>query len=96
MIKKQYIYKSPMTGLEYLDTLHTKQLMNLRKEYKRFLFTPGWGNLTFDIPGGTVTVNISEINQVLSDRPHIPRCSETKRIRQIAAKSKVRSYQSSN
>jgi hypothetical protein len=79
-----------MTGVEYLQTLHTKQILNLKNEYQgRLMFR---GTVRFTWNGTLVEFTYKELKQILSERPHIPRRLETKRIRQIAAKSKVRAH----
>jgi hypothetical protein len=83
-----------MNGIDWLRKLHTKQLLNLKKDCAKELIyhgtaTPNWNNPTF-------RVTYEELKQVLSERPHIPRGLETKQIRQASAKYKVRSYQSPN
>jgi hypothetical protein len=82
-----------MTGIEYLRTLHTKQLMNMRNEYSSSLICSNI--LGCIVNGHLIPVTYDELKQVLSERPHIPRQLEAKRIRQKAAKSKRRFYQSS-
>jgi hypothetical protein len=82
-----------MTGVEYLRTLHTKQLMNMRNEYSKALICHNL--LGCIVNGHLIPVTYDELKQVLSERPHIPRQLEAKRIRQKAAKSKRRLYQSS-
>jgi hypothetical protein len=77
-----------MTGVEYLQTLHTKQILNLKNEYQGRLIR--WGGIVEKYKGNDVVVALEDIKQVLGERPHIPRQLEAKRIRQIAAKSKVR------
>jgi hypothetical protein len=77
-----------MTGVEYLQTLHTKQILNLKNEHKGRLRQ--WGGIGETYKGSDVVVTLEDIKQVLSERPHIPRKLESKRIRQIAAKSQVR------
>jgi hypothetical protein len=79
-----------MTGVEYLQTLHTKQLMNMRNEYSKALICHNL--LGCIVNGHLIPITYDELKQVLSERPHIPRRSETKRIRQVAAKSKVRAH----
>ena len=49
-----------------------------------------WGGIVETYKGNDVVITLEDIKQVLSERPHIPRQLEAKRIRQIAAKSKVR------
>jgi hypothetical protein len=83
-----------MNGIDWLRKLHTKQLLNLKKDYAKELIRyatliPDWNNPEF-------RVSYEELKQVLSERPHIPRGSETKQIRQASAKYKIRSYQSPN
>jgi hypothetical protein len=77
-----------MTGVEYLQTLHTKQILNLKNEHKGRLRQ--WGGIGETYKGNDVVINLEDIKQVLSERPHIPRQLKAKRIRQIAAKSRVR------
>jgi hypothetical protein len=77
-----------MTGVEYLQTLHTKQILNLKNEHKGRLRQ--WGGIGETYKGNDIVITLEDIKQVLSERPHIPRKLESKRIRQIAAKSKVR------
>ena len=77
-----------MTGIEYLRTLHTKQILNLKNECQGLLMRYDGIGCTWN--GITVVVTLEEIKQVLSERPHILTSRETKQIRQIAAKSKLR------
>jgi hypothetical protein len=77
-----------MTGVEYLQTLHTKQILNLKNENQGRLRQ--WGGIGETYKGNYVVVTLDDIKQVLSERPHIPRKLESKRIRQIAVKSQVR------
>jgi hypothetical protein len=82
-----------MTGIYYLRALHTKQLLNLRKEYSQSLIC---GNrVRYTVDDRLVSFTYDELKQVLSERPHIPRKLETRAIRQKSAKSRLRSYQSS-
>jgi hypothetical protein len=77
-----------MTGVEYLQTLHTKQILNLKNERQvRLMY---WGGIVETYKGNDVVITLEDIKQVLSERSHIPRKLESKKIRQIAAKSKVR------
>jgi hypothetical protein len=76
-----------MTGVEYLRTLHTKQILNLKNHHYMDL---RFGGLPCTWKGTIVFVNYEDLKQVCSERPHILTRSETKRIRQIAAKSKIR------
>ena len=83
-----------MNRIDWLRTLHTKQLLKLKKDCAKELIyngtaTPDWNNPTF-------RVTYEELKQVLSERPHIPRNLETKQIRQTAAKYRFRSYKSPN
>lgn len=78
-----------MSGIEWLRSIHTKQLLKLRKEcYRKNI----WG-CRVDIRLGAVSINYQELKQVLSERPHIPNGAETKRIRKTAAKYKIRIHQ---
>ena len=79
-----------MSGIEWLRSLHTKQLLKLKNEYYNYLRI--YGFISFD----EVTFTYQELKQILSKRSHIPNGADTKRIRQTAAKRKTRSYQSSN
>jgi hypothetical protein len=81
-----------MTGVEYLQTLHTKQILNLKNEHKGRLRQ--WGGIGETYKGNDVVITLEDIKQVLSERPHIPRQLEAKRIRQVAAKSRVRAQSS--
>jgi hypothetical protein len=75
-----------MTGVEYLQTLHTKQILNLKNERQvRLMY---WGGIVETYKGNDVVITLEDIKQVLSERSHIPRKLESKKIRQIAAKSK--------
>jgi hypothetical protein len=78
-----------MTGIEYLRTLHTKQLMKMRNEYSKALICHNL--LGCIVNGHLIPVTYDELKQILSQRPHIPRQLEARRIRQHAAKSKIRS-----
>ena len=81
-----------MTGVEYLQTLHTKQILNLKNERQvRLMY---WGGIVETYKGNDVVITLEDIKQVLSERSHIPRKLESKKIRQIAAKSKVRAQSS--
>jgi hypothetical protein len=77
-----------MTGIDYLRTLHTKQLMNMRSEYSKALICHNL--LGCIVNGHLIPVTYDELKQVLSERPHIPRKLEARRIRQKAAKSQAR------
>jgi hypothetical protein len=77
-----------MTGVEYLQTLHTKQLLNLKNEYPRYLIRCGFVNCEWN--NTIIHVTYDEWKQVMSERPHIPRQLQARRIRQNAAKFKVR------
>ncbi|BAY82802.1 hypothetical protein NIES267_22860 [Calothrix parasitica NIES-267] len=78
-----------MTGIEWLRTLHTKQLIELKNRcYKGLL---GGGDIDCD---GHV-FNLEELKQVFSERPHIPNRGETNIIRRKSAKYKKRLHQSS-
>ncbi|MBV6626129.1 MAG: hypothetical protein KI793_24870 [Rivularia sp. (in: Bacteria)] len=77
-----------MTGIEWLRTLHTKQLIQLKNDcYKGLL---GGGYIDYD---GHV-FNLEELKQVFSERPHILNRAETKQIRRKSAKDKKRLHQS--
>jgi hypothetical protein len=76
------------TGVEYLQTLHTKQILNLKNENQRRLMSEGGISETYK--ENDVVITLEDIKQVLSERPHILTSRETKQIRQIAAKSKLR------
>jgi hypothetical protein len=81
-----------MTGVEYLQTLHTKQILNLKNENQGLLRQ--WGGIGETHKGHNVVITLEDIKQVLRERPHIPRQLEAKRTRQIAAKSRVRAQSS--
>ena len=78
-----------MTGIEWLRTLHTKQLLNLKKCC--------YGNLLGCVYSSydDITFTCKELKQVLSERPHIPNGAETNIIRRKSAKYKKRLHQSS-
>jgi hypothetical protein len=79
-----------MTGIEWLRTLHTKQLLIIKNEcYQSFL---RFGNATY----GDVTFSREDLKQVLSERPHIPNGAETKQIRKESARDKARLHKSSS
>ncbi|MGB3655872.1 MAG: hypothetical protein WBA41_32310 [Rivularia sp. (in: cyanobacteria)] len=78
-----------MTGIEWLRTLHTKQLIELKNDCYKYL--RGGGDIDYD---GHI-FNLEELKQVLSERPHIPNRAETNQIRKKAAKYKKRLHQSS-
>lgn len=80
-----------MSGIEWLKTLHTQQLLTIKNEcYESF---GRWGYCHY----GNVLFSFSreDLKTVLSERPHIPNGRETKQIRQTAANQKVRCHQSS-
>jgi hypothetical protein len=79
-----------MTGIDYLRTLHTKQLLNLNHEHRQTFIDDGGIECIWN--GATVTVTHDEWKAVMSERPHVPRRLEGNRIRQLAAKFKVRSH----
>ncbi|MBD2297600.1 hypothetical protein H6G80_07250 [Nostoc sp. FACHB-87] len=87
-----------MNGIDWLRTLHTKELLGVRNNcYEVFRYPDDYviyNNGDFP-PGSGIKITYAELKQVLSERPHVPNKAETKRIRQKAAKQKVRSYQSS-
>lgn len=78
-----------MSGIEWLRTLHTKQLIQLKNDCYKWL--RGGGNIDYD---GHV-FNLEELKQILSERPHIPNRAETNVIRRKSAKYKKRLHQSS-
>ena len=78
-----------MTGIEWLRTLHTKQLINLKNYCYKYL--RGGGDIDYN---GHV-FNLEELKQVFSERPHIPNRAETNIIRRKSAKHKNRLHQSS-
>ncbi len=78
-----------MTGIEWLRTLHTKQLIELKNDCYKYL--RGGGDIDYD---GYV-FNLEQLKQVLSERPHIPNRAETNIIRKKSAKYKKRLHQSS-
>jgi hypothetical protein len=64
-----------MTGIEWLRTLHTKQLINLKNDcYKYFRWR---SSVCYD----DYEFTREELKQVLSERPHIPNRGETNQIR---------------
>ena len=68
-----------MTGVEYLQTLHTKQILNLKNERQvRLMY---WGGIVETYNGNDVVITLEDIKQVLSERSHIPRKLESKKIR---------------
>jgi hypothetical protein len=78
-----------MDSIDWLRSLHTKQLLALKEECfgSLNLYEEGrWGDKVF---------SREELQQVLSERPHIPNAAETKQIRKRAAKQRVRVHQSS-
>ncbi len=79
-----------MSGIEWLRSLYTKQLLKLKNEYYNYFRI--YGFISFD----EVTFTYQELKQVLSERSHIPNGAETKHIRKTAAKYKIRIHQSSN
>jgi hypothetical protein len=78
-----------MTGIDWLRTLHTKQLLAIKNDcYGHFM---KYGKVSYnDSPDFTR----EDLKQVLSERDHIPNGLETTQLRKIAAKKKVRSYNS--
>lgn len=66
---------------EYLKTLHTKQLMNLRKEA---IAIGGYVWTAYE----TNEVTIEQIKAELATREHVPNKIEAKALRQQAAKEK--------
>ncbi|BAY15685.1 hypothetical protein NIES2109_30030 [Nostoc sp. HK-01] len=87
-----------MNGIDWLRTLHTKQILNIKNDCYEWFFHRG-GYVIYnngDFPQGSgIKITYEELKQVLSERPHVPNRAETKGIRKKAAKQKVRSYQSS-
>jgi hypothetical protein len=79
-----------MTGIDYLRTLHTKQLLNLKHEHRQAFIDDGEIECIWH--SETVTVTHDEWKSVMRERPHVPSRLEGKRIRQLAAKFKVRSH----
>ncbi len=79
-----------MSGIEWLRSLHTKQLLEFKNEYYNYLRI--YGFISFD----EVTFTYQQLKQILSERLHIHNRAETKHIKQRATKRKTRSYQSSN
>ncbi|MBE9205625.1 hypothetical protein IQ244_03690 [Nostoc sp. LEGE 06077] len=87
-----------MNAIDWLRTLHTKQLLGIKNDcYEGFFHRGGYViyNNGYFPQGSGIKITYEELKQVLSERPHVPNGAETKRIRQKAAKQKVRSYQSS-
>lgn len=86
-----------MNGIDWLRTLHTKQLLRIKNDYSKYFLY--YGYMIYEIDDSStdsgIKITYEELKQVLSERPHIPNAAETKHIRQKAAKQKVRSYQSS-
>lgn len=78
-----------MNGIEWLRTLHTKQLLALKNECYKWFYRAG------SVCYGEVVFTLEDLKQVLSERDHIPTGAESKHIRQMAAKQKVRFLQSS-
>ncbi|AFY55848.1 hypothetical protein Riv7116_3390 [Rivularia sp. PCC 7116] len=79
-----------MIGREWLRTLHTKQLIELKNRcYSQRLLNGGY------ICCDGYEFNIEELKQVFSERPHIPNRAETNIIRRKSAKYKKRLHQSS-
>lgn len=70
---------------EYLKTLHTKQLMNLRHD------ALAYGGAVDCLRGGLIgqsTATINDINAELNTREHVPNKQEAKALRQKQAKEK--------
>ncbi|MEM7715339.1 MAG: hypothetical protein AAF349_17470 [Cyanobacteria bacterium P01_A01_bin.68] len=78
-----------MTGIEWLRTLHTKQLIQLKNRCYESILRFGYGRQ------GDITFTHEELKKVFSERPHIPNRAETNIIRRKSAKYKKRLYQSS-
>lgn len=68
---------------EYLKTLHTRQLMNLRDECFRYGHDGTWHNSS-----NTRWISTEQVNAELSSRKHIPNKAEAKEIRRQKAQSK--------
>jgi len=73
-----------MTGIEWLRTLHTKQLLIIKNQsYENF-------HISGQSRCGDMFFTYEELKKVLSERPHIPNGIESKCLRKIAAKKKIR------
>ncbi|MCC5639529.1 hypothetical protein LC593_27635 [Nostoc sp. CHAB 5844] len=97
MMKNPVFLEILMNGIDWLRTLHTKEILRIKNDcYKSFF---GYGYVIYnngDFPRDTgVKITYEELKQVLSERPHIPNKAETKLVRKKAAQQKVRTYQSS-
>jgi hypothetical protein len=79
-----------MTGIDWLRTLRTKQLLSIKAECCQTFFWCG-RKVRYN---NEITFTCEELKKVLSERPHIPNGRENKRIRQMAAKKKLRLHQS--
>lgn len=69
--------------IAHLNKLHTRQIMQLRKEALMFC-----NNQTTVDPGGWCVITLDQINQILTGREHIPNKAEAKEIRRQKAHSK--------
>jgi hypothetical protein len=78
-----------MTSIDWLRTLHTKRLLAIKNDCYGYFMRQGKV-----LCGSSYVVTREDLKQVLSERAHIPNGLETKQIRQIAAKQKVRTYHS--
>lgn len=67
----------------FLKSLHTKQLMQLRKEAYQYGHDVVFVNEQRDMP-----LTVEEINEELNTREHVPNKQEAKALRQQAAKEK--------
>jgi hypothetical protein len=82
-----------MTGIDWLRTLHTKQLLLIKSDcYQKFFWYKE--RIIINRYSNEITFTWEELKEVLSERPHILDGRECKQIRQIAAKKKLRIHQS--
>jgi hypothetical protein len=78
-----------MTGIDWLRTLHTKKLLAIKNDcYGYFMRSD---KVSY---GGSPDFTREDLQQILSERAHIPNGLETAQIRKIAAKQKLRTYNS--
>lgn len=69
--------------IAYLNGLHTKQIMNLRKDAYHY----GHEQVSLD-DAGWLVITVDQINEVLATREHVPNKAEAKKIRQFKMRAK--------
>lgn len=82
--------------LTYLEQLHTKQLLDLKRTVYRLSYPYKMvngvqvrdvqqGGVFYPWPNSNIAVTLEDIKHVLSNRPHIPNSKEAKTLRQERA-----------